>query len=201
MFRSHRFRWCCGTSIPYGRRPESTGSTLSNSALEHALRDGHVGINDLPAKGGADPGDVLLREVLRRRPKGEPPTESYAETDFFQRLRGSGIYVWRQVPIVGGRSKHRSDFMASPRLRRRPKVFQPHHGVLLEVDSREFHDDRFEEDHLRDLMYSELGYRWLSFTPKQIQTQWPRVLDVIRANLDPPEVRYRTRPSRLLLPA
>ncbi len=174
---------------------------LVEFAVEHAMRDGLVTLNSLWSGGGADPGDMLIRKVLRRRPKGEPPTESYAETDFFQRLRGSGIHTWRQVPIIGGRSPRRSDFMASPRPRRRPRFFQPHDGVLLEVDSREFHDNHFEEDHLRDLTYAELGYRWLSFTPRQIETEWPRVLAVIRSNLEPPGVRYRRRPSGLLVSA
>ena len=83
--------------------------------------------------------------------------------------------------------------MVSYHRRRRPTIFRPEDGLLLEIDSREFHDGRFEEDHARDLLYDELGYRWLSFTPRQIQTQWPRVLYVIKANVEAPEVRRRTR--------
>ena len=166
---------------------------LVEFALEHALRDGHVNLSTLGSRGGADPGDALLREVLARRPKGEPPTGSYAETEFVQRLRPANISVWRQVPIIGGVTRHRADFMVPYHRRRRPTIFRPEDGLLLEIDSREFHDGRFEEDHARDLLYDELGYRWLSFTPRQIQTQWPRVLYVIKANAEAPEVRRRTR--------
>ena len=107
-------------------------------AVEHALRDGGVTIEKLRVGGGAAPGDVLLRRVLARRPPGEPPTDSYAETRAVQRMRSIGLVPWRQVPVLGPR-RNRADFMLPyrPSKRRllppRPEVFLPPYGVLVEI--------------------------------------------------------------------
>lgn len=45
----------------------------------------------------------------------------------------------------------------------------PADGLVLEVDSREFHHNRFEEDHARETTYDLLGYSWMSFTPNQLE--------------------------------
>ena len=152
---------------------------LVEFALEHALRDGMVELAGLTAGGGAQPGDALLRRVLARRPRNEPPTESYAETDAVQRFRSIGLEPWRQIPIIGAGRMLRADFMISAKRRRRPVVFRPSDGVLVEIDSREFHEGRFEEDHARETAYDALGFRWLSFTPNQIEHQWNRVAKAI----------------------
>jgi hypothetical protein len=44
-------------------------------------------------------------------------------------------------------------------------------GLLLEIDSREFHDGRFEEDHQRQTTYDLLGFWWTTFTPTQLEQQ------------------------------
>ena len=157
-------------------------------AVEHSLRDGGVTIEKLRVGGGAAPGDVLLRRVLARRPPGEPPTDSYAETRAVQRMRSIGLVPWRQVPVLGPR-RNRADFMLPyrPSKRRllppRPEVFLPPHGVLVEIDSREYHEARFEEDHARETNYDELGFVWRSFTPNQIEHDWPRVARVLERAL------------------
>jgi very-short-patch-repair endonuclease len=152
---------------------------LAELAVEHALRLSQVTVDGLVLGGGTDPGHQLLREVLARRPKGEPPTESFAETRTVQKLRSVGIEPWRQVPVIGRRTRLRADFMVPYRLKRRPRVIRAWMGLLLELDSREFHEHRFEKDHARETSYDDLGYRWLSFTPNQIENDWPRVARTI----------------------
>ena len=54
---------------------------LVEFAVEHALRENLVDLRSLWSGGGADPGDMLIREVLRRRPKrqaGEAPSRRRA---------------------------------------------------------------------------------------------------------------------------
>jgi hypothetical protein len=169
---------------------------LAELALEHALRLKYVDLATLLPHGGSQPGDVLLREVVARRPRGEPATESYAETRLIQRLRSIGIDApWRQVKVIGATSSHRADCMVSYRLRRRPAVIRASMGFLVELDSREFHQNRFEEDHARELTYNDLGYRWLIFTPRQIETDWPRVARTILRTRDDTTWPSRSRNS------
>jgi hypothetical protein len=135
-------------------------------AVEHALRDG----TPVVARFGSAPGDRLLREVLQLR-GDEPPTESYAETRALQLLRSLGITPWRQIPILqNGRFAYRADFMIpfQPR-RRRPQVFGPHDGMLVEIDSREHHAENFERDIQRNETYRRLGFECAAFTPNQIE--------------------------------
>jgi very-short-patch-repair endonuclease len=54
---------------------------------------------------------------------------------------------------------------------RRPEVFRPAMGLLVEIDSREFHEGQFDRDHRRGSTYDELGYHWVSFTPNQIEKE------------------------------
>lgn len=140
-------------------------------AVEHALREGLVHLGDLRGRGRGQPGDVLLREVLRLR-GDEPPTGSYAETRALQLLRRHGWErLWRQVEIVDHqRLVHVVDFVVPYRLgprKQRPAVFLPHHGLLVEVDGRGPHEPQFERDHRRQTTYDRMGYDWLSFTPNQ----------------------------------
>ena len=145
-------------------------------AVEHALRDELVGLDDLRVPFGRGSGDRLLQEILALRGT-EPATESYAETRALQRFRSFGLTPWRQVPIVErGKTLHRVDFVIPFRARtRRPVLFLPGHGFVIEIDSRGFHDGRFYEDHERTLTYDALGYHWQAFTPNQIEHQPERV--------------------------
>ena len=134
-------------------------------AVEHALRDG---ANVRAARGGA-PGDKMLHAVLQRR-GNVVPTESYAETRAVQLLRTWGVVPWRQIPIFRqGRIEFRADFMIPFKWQRRPETIRASMGVLVEVDSREFHEGQFERDHRRGAVYNGLGYHWITVTPNQIE--------------------------------
>lgn len=140
-------------------------------ALEHTLRLGAVELSELRCGGGSSVGDKILRSVLRAR-GDEPPTESYAETRAVQVLRGLGWPTWRQAHICGERRLlHRANLVV-PTVPRslRPARFQPCHGLLVEIDGREVHAELFERDHDRQCAYDALGFNWVSFTPRQIET-------------------------------
>jgi hypothetical protein len=136
-------------------------------AFEHAARLGH---EPSPAGGGCMPGDVLLRQVMKRR--GDTvPTESYAETRAVQVFRQWDIHPWRQIPIMErDRISFPADFLIPfRRRRRRPDIIRTCDGVLVEIDSREFHENEFERDHDRGSTYDSLGFHWISITPRQIE--------------------------------
>lgn len=115
---------------------------------------------------GRRPGLPVLAEVLRRRPPGQPATESYLETRCVQVLRNAGLPTGqRQVRIFDdlGRFVGRVDFQLAPR-------------VLLEVDGRTFHGAaRHEEDRRRWTALSSLGYGLAVFTWQDIEFS-PRLL-------------------------
>ena len=140
-------------------------------AVEHALRDGG---EIYPTQGGRGSGDIMLHRVLRQR-GDQPPTESYAETRAVQLFRTWGIVPWRQIPVRAGRGRnHRADFMIpfKPAVQsRRPEVITSRLGLLVEVDSREFHAEEFEHDSRRNTAYDQLGYHWVGITPNQIEYQ------------------------------
>jgi hypothetical protein len=154
-------------------------------AVEHALRLGLATPHDLKIRSSRSLGDQLLVEVLRLR-GNEPPTESYAETRAIQILRGWGIRCWRQVWIYErGRRKHRVDLVI-PFVQgaRRPELLTPDMGLLLEIDSKEFHDGRFEEDHQRQTTYDVLGFWWTTFTPTQLEQQSGRARSALETKLE-----------------
>lgn len=134
-------------------------------ALEHAMR---LGLPLPRPCGGRLPGDALLNEVLALR-GAEPATESYAETRAVQFLRTMGITPWRQIPISARGRRFRADLMMPFRPMPRPEQFRPEHGVLLEVDSREHHEDAFDHDQERDATYTALGFHWVGITPTQME--------------------------------
>ena len=135
-------------------------------AVEHAIR---LKSDIASAMGGAMTGDVILRQIMSTR-GDEPATGSYAETRAAQLFRSLNIPAWRQVPIARlGRIEFRADFMLPFDQVRRPEVFRPSMGLLVEIDSREFHEKQFDRDHHRGSTYDELGYHWVSFTPNQIE--------------------------------
>jgi hypothetical protein len=166
-------------------------------ALEHVLRQAEILPASLRIRGAGGPGDRQLRSVLAARPPGEPPTESYAETRAHQRLRSWGLQTWRQMPILDrGRLVHRVDFVVVlGRIRRRPAQLLPSHGVLLEVDSREFHERSFERDHARGSTYDALGFHWVSVTPTQIERTPGQVLRALRGAAE-----RMCGPRRLMIP-
>jgi hypothetical protein len=136
-------------------------------AVEHAFR---LGVEPAAARGGRQSGDALLRQVLRQR-GDQPPTESYAETRAAQLLRGHACEPWRQIWIgPEGRGGLRADFMIPFRRGPRPATVLPSHGLLVELDSREFHEGQFERDHDRGGTLNALGYHWISITPTQVET-------------------------------
>lgn len=159
-------------------------------ALECALHRGLLQLCDVRFRGGSSPGDKLLRQVLARRQRGEPPTESYAETSFVHFLRASGFAHWRQVAVIGpnGRNVHRVDFVLAfegRSVRRRPDPLTPDDGLLAEMDSREFHGSTFEADHDRQAMYDALGFRSLMVTPTQLSRNPKQVRAAIVGAMGP----------------
>ncbi len=150
---------------------------LVEMALEHALRDGLVSKSDLGTQGAKRRGERILRDVLRMQPQGEPPTESYAETRAVQVFRPLGFVPWRQVEVFErGRLKHRVDFMIPVPLGRRrrpprPNLIVPSDGLLVKIDSAEWHAGTFERDHERQSVYDRMGFHWISLTPKQIEAE------------------------------
>jgi hypothetical protein len=159
-------------------RPDGLSATdRVELAFEHAARLGH---KLAPAAGGRMPGDVLLRQVMKQR-HDSVPTESYAETRAVQVFRQWDIHPWRQIPIIErGRISFRADFLIPFRqYRRRPEIIRTCDGVLVEVDSREFHENEFERDHDRGSTYDALGFHWISLTPRQIEHQPARVRKTI----------------------
>lgn len=139
-------------------------------AFEHVLRLRLVTVRELHFRGGSHEGDKALRRVLALH-GDQPPTESFAETRGAQLFRLFGWRVWRQMPIVGfhGRIVHRSDFVMPFHVRRRPGLMRPSLGLLIELDSDEFHRNEFEKDHDRQSTYDALGYHWVTFTPNQVE--------------------------------
>ncbi len=145
-------------------------------AVEHALRTGLVTINELTNSKSRSPGDRLLREIMCLRGE-QPPAESYAEVRALQLLRSWDFTCWRQVPIYErGRIVNRVDVVVPFDQRATaPEILSPSDGVLLEVDSRRFHEREFEKDHARQTTYDVLGFSWTTFTPTQFETQPDRV--------------------------
>ncbi len=165
---------------------------LVEFAVEHALREGLVTLEDLREPYGRLQGDELLRQVMLQR-GGEPAAESYAEVRTIQLLRSWGIECWRQLIIYeNGRIKHRVDLVIPFDQRRdqragrraeRPERLRPDDGLLLEVDSQEFHVGKFEEDHRRQTTYDLLGFRWTTVTPNQLRDSPQRVRRAIERRL------------------
>lgn len=160
-------------------------------AVEHALREGLVTREQLHVPRSRSAGDALLREVLSMR-GDEPPAESYAEVRAIQLLRAWGLSCWRQVHVhERGRIAHRVDLVVPFDQRaRRPALLTPADGLLVEIDSRQFHEHRFEEDRSRQITYDLLGFAWITFTPNQLEHQPDRARRAF-------EVRYRSAKARL----
>ncbi len=151
-------------------------------AVEHARRMGHQIVT---ARGNADTGLAMLRAV-RARSGDEPPTESYAETRQWQYLLEWGAAPWRQLEVQIGGKQIRVDFVIGAhrrRLRDRPDRLRPSHGLVLEVQGREFHDGRFEEDHERFALLTRAGFHFVAVTARQLQRHPASVRATIDAAL------------------
>ena len=161
-------------SIEWARRDRITRRDRIELAIEHALREGLFEPRDLDATGGHT-GSPDVVAILNERGH-EPPTESYAETRALQLLRRGGWTPWRQMRVhARGTVVRRVDFVIPYRPILRPQVLLPGTGLLVEIDGREFHERRFEEDHRRQTTYDRLGHRWTSFSATQIERE-PRVV-------------------------
>ncbi len=111
-----------------------------------------------------------MRVLLERR-GDEPPTESFPETRMLQLLEDMKIRPWRQVRVVKRRKiVYRIDLVApfDPSAAR-PSWLRSDDGLGIEVDSRQHHERRFEEDHDRQAVYDSLGLHWIVVTPNQIE--------------------------------
>ena len=166
-----------------GDRRPLTVHELVELAVEHALRDKEVLLSDLASVGARTPSARVLSDVLAMRPRGEPATGSYAETRAVQVLRGLGYPpLWRQIEIVDG-SRHLNtvDLVVPSGGVARPAVMRPELGLLMEIDSRGYHamEEGFEHDQRRDTNYHALGYRFVAFTPTQIERDPVRVAAAI----------------------
>ena len=147
-------------------------------AVEHAIR---TGVDIRTRMGARTPGDAMLHQVLRRR-GNEPATESYAETRGVQLFRQWGITPWRQIPVlVNGRIRFRADFMLPLDSRRkRPQVFRVTDGLIVEIDSKEHHEENFLHDKMRGSTYDELAFNWIILTPNQIEHESKLVYRALR---------------------
>jgi very-short-patch-repair endonuclease len=117
-------------------RPE-----IVERGVECALRRRLVALAALTdlAEGARTPGSRALREVLRLRPDGAPPTESDAETLFVQIARSMGLPPpRRQFVVILRGQKYRLDF-AWPAIR-----------LAVEIDGAAVHGpDRLAADLFR----------------------------------------------------
>jgi hypothetical protein len=175
------------------RKDSVTPEERVELAMEHCFRDGLLHPEDLRVGGGQNEGDRIVRMVLRLR-RDEPPTESYAETRWVQLLRANGLLCWRQVPIYDGhRIIHRVDTVIPFNQRRkRPQLLLPSDGILGEVDSREFHENRFEEDHDRESNYDRLGFHWISVTPNMIEHRPSRAIAALHGAIRRADMTLRS---------
>ncbi len=153
-------------------------------AVEHALRAGMITIEQLRIRGSSAPGDRAIHAVLDRR-GWVPPTESFAETSAVQCFRTKGWVPWRQVAIIGpnGRILQRSDFLLPFRPMQRPPIALPHHGLLIEIDGRTYHEGSFEADHSRQTTYDELGFHWVTFSAHQVLHRPDQMLRAVESAL------------------
>ena len=91
--------------------------------------------------------------------------ESITESVALFRLRRLGLRLRQQVSIAG---VGRVDALIGLHL-------------VIELDGREFHADRFEEDRRRDALLSIRGYRVLRFSYRQVFERWGEVKAAILA--------------------
>jgi len=125
------------------------------------------------------PGTDVLAAALARRQPGAPPTESYAETRFLQRIvRPLELEdPERQVPFgsAGQRRLYRADF-----------VFRRRGALNVEIDGRGQHGDATAHDHdtLRDHVARVNGLQVVRFSAWRIDHRQREVQRFLLAELE-----------------
>lgn len=123
----------------------------------------------------AGAGAATLATALSRRRPGDPPTESYAETRFLQRIvRPLGLEdPERQVvvPLPGRRHPYRCDF-----------VFRRARPLDVEIDGRDTHDG--DRDAIRDHHIEQVGWEVARFSAWRIERRRTEVCTRLIAELD-----------------
>ncbi len=161
-------------------------------AVESALRaalttDGRL--RRLAAMRGA----VLLAAALSRRRIGDPPTESYAETRFLQRIvRPLGLEDPErqvEVPRPDRRPPYRCDF-----------VFRRARPLDVEIDGRDTHDpdqDAVRDNYLRGVGYgvARIGARPVESRRNEVCVRLVRELEAVSAAPPPPAAGTRPPPE------
>ena len=106
---------------------------------------------------------LRLRTLLR---EADGVAESITESVVLFRLRRLGIRPRQQVSVRGVGDV---DFVVGERL-------------VIEVDGRKYHVDKFEDDRRRDARLSIRGYRVLRFSYRQVFERWGEVKAAILAS-------------------
>jgi hypothetical protein len=160
------------------------------AVVADAVQRGVCRVPDLSAELNAGPhaGSALFREALADVLGG---IRSAAEGDLKDLLHTSGL----PMPLFNAMVFAGDTFVAQP------DAWWPEFGVVVEVDSREWHMS--PHDHARTLerqrRMGKYGIVVLPFTPRQIRTQPAEVLATIRAALE--SARGRPSPTLRTIPA
>ncbi len=162
-------------AAPTPRRGAVSGVAAVAEAIEHlpaALDPAHlVAVLDSAVRGRLISQAQLAAAFPTRSRVGratvrvDPASESGAESVARIRLADAGIETRLQVWI----GSNRVDLFVPDR-------------VVVEIDGREFHDDRarFERDRRRAAELTRLGLHVLHFSYSQVMYDWPRCLAAVR---------------------
>ena len=158
-------------------------------AVEAAIREGYLSDaelrNAVAAVDGRRPGQPVVRAILRGRPPGAPPTESYLETRMLQAMRvGALPEPLRQVEIRDdtGLFVARVDFLLD--------------RVVVETDGLEYHDSptAFQRDRERWRALQVLGFQVLAFTNRDIERRPGRSIRQVEEAVRAGRKNLRTSP-------
>jgi hypothetical protein len=124
-------------------------------------------------KGGAVPGSALFRAALAEVAQG---VRSGPEGELLALLKRGKL----PKPLLNARLYVGEDLLA------RPDAWWPDFGVVVEVDSKEWHldPDSWEQTMRRHARMTALGVLVLHFSPRQIRQEPDQVLATIRAALE-----------------
>ena len=145
----------CLLTMARCQSPERTVAAADSAIRSRKItrRQWQAGIQSLPPK---------LRDLLD---EANGVAESITESVALFRLHRLGLRLRQQVQIPG---VGRVDALLGEHL-------------VIELDGREFHADRFEEDRRRDALLSIRGYRVLRFNYRQVFERWGEVRAAILA--------------------